>query len=190
MRSHCSAKKTLSEKSREESCFIAAKKFCNCLRRQRRLLHSRQGQSIPAYLLRHACMHRCHAQIPRARAAARLHRRDRSRRELKTANRVRRFVEKRLAATSSRVANLFFHERRLRTRLDETKERRGAAAVSGSPRWALAGKHATCRHSRLRRVQMNQACARFVSLRFERATPAKPASQQSSRPSPSRNLHD
>jgi hypothetical protein len=54
--------KKLSEKSREESCFIAAKDFSDCLRRHRRLLHpAKDNRTQPIFY------DRAHAQMSRAK---------------------------------------------------------------------------------------------------------------------------
>src|SRR5690349_1868032 len=90
--------KTLSEKSREESCFIATKNFSGCLRRHRRLLHpAKDDRTQPIFYDRCACTDVTRKVAQRGRADV----------DLRNAKRARRFVEKQLLASSPRVGNLF-----------------------------------------------------------------------------------
>src|SRR5690349_6624979 len=86
--------KTLSEKSREESCFIAAKNFSDCLRRHRRLLHpAKDDRTQPIFYDRCACTDVTRKVAQRARNAAHSHQRGRGGADVRIAKRARRFVE-------------------------------------------------------------------------------------------------
>ena len=69
----------------------------------------------------------------------------------------------------------------------EKEKRRRAAAVSRSPRWALAGYSPRAATHVSGECVLSQVVRHFICVRSERAKPAKLASRQFSQTSPSRN---